>query len=122
MPKPVEQVSSLQRNKNTHMRKYAAFPALAALLLITATSFAQQYRLSSPDGHLQALIITTDSLHFSILKDGHPLIPSVGVAMTVNGRKIPGAKDRARTRMESVHTVIHPVVAIRNSVIPDDYN
>lgn len=104
------------------MRKYAVFPALAALLLTTATAFAQQYRLSSPDGHLQALISTTDSLHFSILKDGHPLIPSVGIAMTVNGRTIPGTKDRARTRTESVHTVIHPVVAIRNSTIPDDYN
>jgi alpha-glucosidase len=103
------------------MRKYAAIPALVFILAAMAAS-AQSYRLVSPDGHLEALISAKDSLSFSVMKEGQVLIPSVAVSMTVNGRQIPGRNDRARMDHQSVHDVIRPVVAIRNSLIKDDYN
>ena len=42
--------------------------------LFTTASNGQQYQLASPDGHLSIQINNDKSLHFSLMKDGKPLL------------------------------------------------
>ena len=87
------------------------------------TSSAQQYQLSSPDGHLKVQINNDNSLHFSLQKDGKPIVSSIEAALVLQQGTLPGEKNKiAKAEKSSVNDIIHPVVAIKSSVIPDNYN
>lgn len=86
-------------------------------------SSAQQYQVSSPDGHLQAIVSNQNTLHFSVQKDEKIIIPSVEIALATGKGVIPRTKDKVKKAIkQSVNTIIHPAVAIKNSSIPDNYN
>lgn len=105
------------------MKKYHILLCIALGMLITGTAAAQNYQLASPDGHLSLSISNTGGLHFSVLKNGQVLIPSVAVDMRLADGRVLGETDRVRhTQKASVDQMIHPVVAIKNSEIPDHYN
>jgi alpha-glucosidase len=107
--------------KDPVMKKYVTLFILSLLSITWAN--AQQYSLSSPDQHLTVLVNTKGSLHFSILKDGQTLIPSVVVGMTLKSGEIPAKGAKVGTaKKRSVNEEIHPVVAIKNAVIKNDYN
>jgi len=99
------------------------FLFIVSFLTFIQYSQAQEYHLSSPDGHLQVIINNENPFHFTLQKDGKTIIPSVEIAMMTGKDVIPGAKDKvSKAVKESVSTIIHPAVAIKNSIIPDNYN
>jgi alpha-glucosidase len=105
------------------MKKYRISILLLVLFFVSTAVYAQQYHLASPDGHLQAQINNEGSLHFSIQRDGQTIIPSINANMTLVGGKILGENNKVRrVKKASVHDVIHPVVAIKNAAVKDDYN
>jgi alpha-glucosidase len=86
-------------------------------------SYAQNYELVSPDGHIQLVLNTKPTLHFKVNKEGKVLIPETKVSMTLANGKVLTKGDKVRhTKTETVNTTIHPVVAIKNAVISDHYN
>jgi alpha-glucosidase len=103
------------------MKKLVYF--LPVVFFITQNVSAQQYQISSPDGHLQVIINKDDSLHFSLKKDGKIIVPSVQIAMNTMNGLIPAAKQKVRKVIkEEVNKIINPVVAIKNSAITDKFN
>lgn len=101
------------------MKQIAAF---LFFMICTKIICAQKYVLFSADGHLQVQIDNEHSLHFSVLRDGTVIVPSVEVALNIEGKILPGemAKISKTTRSEN-NSVIHPAVAIKNSAIRDEY-
>lgn len=104
------------------MKKIAILFSVICLLFYVNAG-AQQYTISSPDGHLQLKITNDKELHFSLEKDGQSLIPSVAVNMALESGQVLGENGKIRkAKKASVHEVINPVVAIKNASIKDDYN
>lgn len=98
-------------------------PCVVFFLSFLNGSFAQQYRISSPDGHLKAIISNKNSFHFILQRDNKVIVPSVEVAITIGKEVFPGAKDKVYKAIKrSVNAIIQPAVAIKNSKIPDNYN
>jgi alpha-glucosidase len=96
---------------------------LMAFLIFKEYSSAQVFRLQSPDNHLQATITNDRGLHFSLQKENQIIVPSVKVSMTLNQTTIPGDEDKIRqSSKRKVSKTIHPVVAIKNAAITDEYN
>jgi len=90
---------------------------------ISTKTFAQQYKITSPDGHLSLEIKNDGALHFSLAKDGKTIVPSVEVAMQLEKGTIPSKNEKVnKTIKQQINTIIHPVVAIKSSVIDDNYN
>lgn len=90
---------------------------------ISTKTFAQQYKITSPDGHLFLEIKNDGALHFSLAKDGKTIVPSVEVAMQLEKGTIPSKNEKVnKTIKQQINTIIHPVVAIKSSVIDDNYN
>lgn len=84
---------------------------------------AQKYSLSSPDGHLQVNITNGPEFHFSVLRDGKEVIPEVMVNMELEEQRILGQNSKVRkTQKSAFKGNISPVVAIKNSIIKDEYN
>jgi alpha-glucosidase len=99
---------------------------LLALVFVSFAStkiFAQQYQVSSPDGQLSVQIKNEKSLHFSLIKDGKTIIPSVEIAMELEKGTLPSANEKVnKTVKQQINTILHPVVAVKNSAIKDQYN
>ena len=95
---------------------------LVLVFFINAKIFAQQYEISSPDGHLIMKIENGKSLHFSLIKNNQIIVPSVEVAMELQQGNIPSEKDKITkaVKQQIIQNII-PVVAIKNSTIKDDY-
>jgi len=84
---------------------------------------ARDLVLTSPDGHLKMTIRTSDGLSFVITRDGSTVVEAPALSLALDGRLLPGEKDKvrkaARTRRDEV---LHPVVAVKNSVVRNRYN
>jgi len=79
--------------------------------------------MESPDGHLKVQVNNDKSLHFSLDKNGETLIPSVDAALDLVSGVIPAGNAKiSKVQKKSVNETIHPVVAIKSSSIPDNYN
>ncbi len=92
-------------------------------ILYPPKPYAQQYQLTSPDGHLKVQVNNDKSLHFSLDKNGAALIPSVEAALELTSGNIPGENEKiSKVQKKSVNDIIHPVVAIKSSSIADNYN
>jgi alpha-glucosidase len=103
------------------MRK-VLFHCLILIFYATSTN-AQQYRLASPDGHLKVQIDNGKTLRFSLSKDDKPLLSSVEAALMLQQGMLPESNDKiSKTEKQQVKNEIHPVVAIKSSVIDDNYN
>lgn len=88
---------------------------------LAGTAKAQDYVLSSPDGHTRLQIGTQDSLSFRILRDGKVLLPGVRISLDLPSTRL-GIHPRVlKVRKNEVDDTIRPVVAIKNRVIPDHY-
>lgn len=102
--------------------KPVVFSFLFFLLSLQAL-LAQEYKVVSPDNHLEVLIAHDGSLHFLVQKDGRIVIPRIEVAMISDEGVFPGEKDRVHKIVkQKINTIIHPAVAIKNSSIKDEYN
>jgi len=99
------------------------FGLLIFTSFISAKTFAQQYKITSPDGHLTMQISNVKSLHFSLLKNGKTIVPSVEIAMQLEKEVIPAQNEKVKkTLKKQINTIINPVVAIKSSIIKDEYN
>jgi alpha-glucosidase len=99
------------------------FGWLILLSFISTKTFAQEYKITSPDGHLTLQISNDPSLHFSLIKNGKTIVPSVEIAMQLEKAIIPSKKEKInKTVKQQINTIIHPVVAIKSSVVNDNYN
>ena len=99
------------------------FSLLIFTSFISAKTFAQQYKITSPDGHLTMQISNVKSLHFSLLKNGKTIVPSVEIAMQLEKEVIPAQNEKVKkTLKKQINTIINPVVAIKSSIIKDEYN
>lgn len=95
---------------------------LAGLLFSISIS-AQTYNIQSPDSHLSVTIKNGKNLQFSIMKEGKIIVPAVEAAMILPDATIPSANDKIkRTAKQQIRTILNPVVAVKNSVIKDEYN
>lgn len=103
------------------MKKAILYSAI--LTLLAASTYGQQYQLASPDGHLKVQINNDKTLHFSLSKDARPIVTSLEAALTLDQEKLPEANGKiSKSEKQKVNNLIHPVVAIKSSVIRDDYN
>lgn len=103
------------------MKKVLSF--VFALLLFIPLAYAQDYSLTSPSGNIQVAINNDPALHFTVKKNGEILLPDTKVSMTLSNGKVLAKADKVRRhKTTSVHTTIRPVVAVKNAVIPDQYN
>ena len=92
-------------------------------VLYSVTANGQQYELASPDGQLKVQINSGKSLHFSLSKDGKPLITSIEAALILQQGVLPSQNGKiSKTEKQKVNAIIHPVVAIKSLVIQDEYN
>jgi alpha-glucosidase len=68
--------------------------------------------------------VTTDSLlHITVLKNNKPLINSLNAGLVLSDKTLPGRKSKVlKAQKQKFNTIIHPVVAIKNSSIKDEYN
>ncbi|HXR84780.1 MAG TPA: glycoside hydrolase family 97 protein [Hanamia sp.] len=103
--------------------KKLSFSLLILTFFISREIFAQQYKIVSPDGHLTLQINNDPSLHFSLMKNGQTIVRSVEIAMQLDKEIIPSKNEKVtKTVKQQISTVIHPIVAIKSSVINDNYN
>jgi alpha-glucosidase len=103
--------------------KKCYFFFLVSALFITTKTFAQQYQISSPDGHLIMKVTNEKSLHFSLIKNNKTIVSSAEVAMLLKQQIIPSEKDKiSKAVKQQINQIIHPVVAIKNSAIKDEYH
>lgn len=93
------------------------------LFFVTTKISAQEYQITSPDGRLSMKIIKDKTLHFSLIKNGKTIIPSADIAMVLENKGIPSEKDKInKVLKQQANEVIHPVVAIKNSIIKNEFN
>ena len=89
------------------------FTLLIITSFISTKKFAQEYKISSPDGHLSLQINNGETLHFSLIKDGKTIVPSVEVAMQLEKANIPSKNEKVnKTVNQQINTIIYPVVGI----------
>jgi alpha-glucosidase len=103
--------------------KKILFSCLVFILSFASKTFAQAYQISSPDGHLSVQIKNEKSLHFSLIKNGQTIIPSVEIGMNLQQQTLAAEKDKINKAVkQQIKQIIYPVVAIKNAVIKDEYN
>src|SRR6185312_1121752 len=62
-------------------------------------------------------------LHITVLKNNKPLINSLNAGLVLSDKTLPGRKSKVlKAQKQKFNTIIHPVVAIKNSSIKDEYN
>ena len=104
------------------MKKSFSFFLILVFFIATKIS-AQQYQISSPDGHLTMKITNEKSFHFSLLKNDKTIVPFVEAAMVLQQGIIPSEKDKiTKAVKQQINQIIHPVIAIKNSTIKDEYH
>lgn len=92
------------------------------LWLCSLCSFAQTYTLQSPDGNIQVTLSQkADGMHFRVMQKQQLVVPDVLIGMVIQPDTL-GKDPIQRITREHIHQVIHPVVAIKNSQIPDTCN
>ncbi|MGN6602681.1 MAG: glycoside hydrolase family 97 protein [Ginsengibacter sp.] len=103
--------------------KKSLFYCLIIFLLGSLTANAQHYEMSSPGGNLKLQVSNDKGLNFSLSKDGKTVINSINAELYLNNGSFPGAKSKiSKAEKQTVDELIHPVVAIKSSSIPDNYN
>ncbi len=91
--------------------------------MLTMSLQAKDLVVTSPDGHLKMTIRTSGGLTFLISRDGRKIVWSEGLSLDVDGRILPGEKDKVRKALRTrKDEVLHPVVAVKNSAVRNRYN
>lgn len=100
-----------------------AFTLCALALSAHLPLGAATVKVGSPDGHIGVTVNITDSISYSVSRDGTPLIESVTIALTPDGVKPMGVKPRLKkVKRSSVNETITPVVPLKQSEISNTYN
>ncbi|MHB1921441.1 MAG: glycoside hydrolase family 97 protein [Chitinophagaceae bacterium] len=96
---------------------------LPSLIFFFQPCFAQHYEVFSPTKNLMVNINCGKRLSFRILDSGVVILPDASVSMHLQQEGFLGENAQVKsTYQQSVHEILHPVVAVKNSSIPDDYN
>lgn len=96
----------------------------ATLALTIPVDATAATRLSSPDGKLTLEINTTDSISYSVMKNGERIIDNITIALTPDDAKGSlGRKPRLKkTKKTSVDETISPVIPFKHSTVANRYN
>ena len=94
------------------------------LLVITISySYANDYKVSSPDGKITVTVSPTTNLNWSVFYDGKEVISSATAGMVLDNGKIPGPGEKVRKATPGkINQLLEPVVAYKRSKIEDNCN
>ena len=97
---------------------------LALLSLLTAySSFAKEYKITSPDNNIALTITVGTDIKWSATCDGKQILNNSKIAMILSDGKVLGENEKVRKAVESkINDVIRPVVANKSSEIIDNCN
>jgi alpha-glucosidase len=96
---------------------------IAAGLLLPVPLLSKEYNVKSPDGKLEVSVETSSGLNVTVEYENRQIISRLSPELQLGGVVIPGSKPViARAVTASVDEVLVPVVARKNSRIPDVYN
>lgn len=105
------------------MRKISILYLVFICFCMPEILMAQQFQLTSPDGHIQVKINNDNALSFSLLKNDEIIIPSATIAMKLSNGITLGENDKiSKTVKHTINELIHPTVPVKNSTIRDNYN
>ena len=105
-------------------KKHLLFSFFLVVLIAFSSTFlsqAKELRLSSPNGKIETIITVENEIHFSIFFDNNEIIKPSGISLEIEGTPKASFKVK-KTSTRQVDEKIIPVVASKNSVIPDQYN
>jgi len=106
-------------------RKHILFVLLAFCILKTtasASSAVRHFKISSPDGRLEARVEVSKTLAWSLYSDGKEIIAPSQVSMTLSDGTVFGKDSRfIRSKTESVDATVK-AIGYKRSVVRDRYN
>ena len=100
------------------MHKYFA----SLLLLVTFNALAKDYRLQSPDKHIEILVSTGDKVTWSVAYDGNFLLKPGEIGMVLSTGAIPVAGAQAQEKRTSKDEMITAVVPVKSRNVHATYN
>lgn len=96
--------------------------ALCLTLVLAAGAPAQQHEVTSPDGRTRVVVDVGGGLTWSVSHAGQVVLEPSPLSLTLGSGQVLGANARvADSATRSVDTVIRPVVAEKNAIVPDRY-
>jgi alpha-glucosidase len=100
------------------------YTSLCFLLLFAVnSSFAKDYKLTSPDGKIVLTITSGTDLKWSASYDGKEIISSVNMAMVLENGVIPAEKEPVKkVTMGKINQILEPVIAVKHSRVADNCN
>jgi alpha-glucosidase len=101
------------------MKKYLL---LLLMILMLSVLNAKEYSVQSPSGALAVKVSVVDVIQYSVSFNGKEIITPSPISMTLGNETLGKNAKVRRDRVISVKEEIIPVVARKNSVIPDVYN
>src|SRR5690625_1423378 len=89
---------------------------LTLLWFFPCQSYAQHYKLTSPDERTEVRIDIADSISFSISKENRTIIPSVKMNMILLDGSVLGVGNKViSVNRDKISEIIRPAVSIKNS-------
>lgn len=93
------------------------------LVLGSATLYGADYRLFSPDGHIELNVHVKQDIRYSLRYRSRPLLQPSPVSMTVNGRRLPGPNAVVvAAERRSVNRRTEPPIRQKSRYIIEKYN
>lgn len=91
-------------------------------LAMTAGAATKSYTLTSPQSKTTVTVTIADTLGYSVIHNGEPVVESAKIALVTDMNAI-GLRPKVKNvRRGSVSETLRPVVAFKKSEIPNDYN
>jgi alpha-glucosidase len=95
--------------------------ALMCVLSVGMASSREIYSVHSPDRRTEVILHIGDSLALSVVRRGTMIASVSPLSLTVEGRRLPSSIVQ-EVRVDSVDTVLRPVVAEKRALVPDVYH
>lgn len=90
--------------------------------LLDAYSAPKTLTVKSPDGGIAIEVAVGDSLRYSVMKDGKPVVKSATIAMQMSDRTIGLKPSVKKVKRDKVDEAINPVVPLKHSSVENRYN
>ena len=95
----------------------------ATAVVLSVVSASADTRIQSPDGSVQLDVSLSDSIRYSVSKDGNLLIKNISIAMAPEAAPVMGVNPRLKkVSRKSVNETITPTVPLRHSSVSNSYN
>jgi alpha-glucosidase len=92
-------------------------------VLVISTTYAKEYKVSSPDGKNTVTITVGPTIKWSVSRDGAEILNSSRIALILANGKVLGDNETVKkVAMSSLNGTIRPVIANKKSEIVDNCN